>query len=290
MNREVNDMKKIVLISILSGFVSLCAFAQDDMYFIPKKVDKAEQRQEIDIPVGYVGNAPLRDVDEYNRRGQFASQYFMLDSAAAYNDVIDFTVDTAYVAGNDSLLMYDDDFDYAYNPEDDYVYSRRMSRYDDFYWYDPWYYGWYGYGPYWYGRPYWYAGVWYDPWYDPWFYGWSRPWGWYYPSHWHVAYRPYRGVTGTSNHSRPGVNRNNGARYNRVSRFNRNQNSVNRRFPDNNNVNRQNSNRSSFGGNRNSFSRPSGTSSFGGNRSGGGFRGGSFGGGRSGGGRFGGRR
>ena len=278
------NVKKIVCGVSLFCLVSSGIQAQDDMYFIPKKVDKAEMAEERST----VRITPMRDVDEYNRRGQLPGHYQSVDLDTLYSDVIIIDSVSADTIVGDALAV--DDFDYAYDPEDDYTYSRRLSRYDDFYWHDPWYYGWYGYGPYWYGSPYWYAGWWYDPWYDPWFYGWSRPWGWYYPSHWHVAYRPYRGVTGTSNHSRPGVNRNNGARYNRVSRFNRNQNSVNRRFPDNNNINRQNSNRSSFGGNRNSFSRPSGTSSFGGNRSGGGFRGGSFGGGRSGGGRFGGRR
>ena len=80
-----------------------------------------------------------------------------------------------------------------------------MSRFDDFYWYDPWfrgpYYGWHSpwwysrwgwYDPWYYGYGYngWYG--WYD-WYDPYFYswyGWGSPyrWGWY--GGWNYYSRP----------------------------------------------------------------------------------------------------
>ncbi len=286
-------MKKIVLTTVIFCFTFSLVRAQDDMYFTPKKNDKVEVEQGQQI----LRYRPIRDVDEYNRRGQFASSYFNLSSDSLYSDVIDLDNDSTFIAGDDSIIV-DENVDYSYNPEDDYVYTRRMCRYDDFYWYDPWWYGWYR--PYWYGGPYWYAGWWYDPWYDPWYYGWYNPW-WHYPTYWYGSYyRPYRGgITGTMNHGRlyghNTGNTNNFKGY-RGTTGNRNNN---RGFNNSNRYNNSNySNR--FSGNRqnndswqNMQSRPSYNNSFGGNRSGGSFRGGgSFGGSRggSGGGGFRGRR
>ena len=282
------DMKKIVFVTAFVCLLPHDIIAQDDMYFTPKKADKTETVQE--QPKMYTGS--FRNVDEYNRHGRFAGVSQEVDLDTLYSDVVFFDADTSTVAG-DTILVGDvtDAADYAYDPSEDYEYSRRLSRYDDYYWHDPWYYGWYGYGPYWYGSPYWYAGWWYDPWYDPWFYGWHRPWGWYYSWYWPVSYhRPYYGVTGTSNHGRPyrhgsvGSGNFNGYRgtNNRVSS---NRNNYDR---DNNRTNYSNR----FRGNRqNNFnrnnyqSRPSYNNSFGGSRSGGSFRGGgSFGGSRGGGG------
>ena len=195
------DMKKIVFVTAFVCLLPHDIIAQDDMYFTPKKADKTETVQE--QPKMYTGS--FRNVDEYNRHGRFAGVSQEVDLDTLYSDVVFFDADTSTVAG-DTILVSDvtDAADYAYDPSEDYEYSRRLSRYDDYYWHDPWYYGWYGYGPYWYGSPYWYAGWWYDPWYDPWFYGWHRPWGWYYSWYWPVSYhRPYYGVTGTSNHGRP---------------------------------------------------------------------------------------
>lgn len=278
------NVRKIVLGLSLFCLVSSGVRAQDDMYFVPKKVDKTEVAEERSV----VRAIPMRDVDEYNRRGQFSSQYQSVDLDTLYSDVI--IMDTASVDTTTENALAVNDFEYAYDPQDDYTYSRRLSRYDDYYWHDPWYYGWYGYGPYWYGSPYWYAGWWYDPWYDPWFYGWHRPWGWYYS--WYrpvVYYRPYRGITGTTNHGRP--YRNNGIGNTNFKGYRGTSNRVNNRRPyDRNNGNSNYNNR--FRGNRqdnynwnNNQSRPTYNNSFGGNRSGGSFRGGgSFGGSRSGGG------
>lgn len=286
-------MKRIVLLFCLFGMVSSLAMAQDDMYFTPKKADK--DKETVEQRVTYVVERPVfvRDVDEYNRRGRFANDYFGISADSLYSDVIDLdtlgidtvAIDTAFV----------DDFDYSYNPEDDYAYSRQMSRFDDFYWYDPWYHGWYGYGPYWYGSPYWHAGWWwYDPWYDPWYYGWYGHWWWHRPLY--SYYRPYRGVTGTMNHGRLYGHR--GGASNNFRGYRGNYNGSNngltgRRYPsrDNNSYN-SNTSRNRFRGNRpnrntlqNTQSRPSFNNSFGGNRSGGSFRGGgSFGGSRGGGG------
>ena len=282
------DMKKIVFVTAFVCLLPHDIIAQDDMYFTPKKADKTETVQE--QPKMYAGS--FRNVDEYNRHGRFAGVSQEVDLDTLYSDVVFFDADTATVAG-DTILVGDvtDAADYAYDPSEDYEYSRRLSRYDDYYWHDPWYYGWYGYGPYWYGSPYWYAGWWYDPWYDPWFYGWHRPWGWYYSWYWPVSYhRPYYGVTGTSNHGRPYRHGSVGSGNFKGYRGTNNRVSSNRNNYDRDNNRTNYSNR--FRGNRqNNFnrnnyqSRPSYNNSFGGSRSGGSFRGGgSFGGSRGGGG------
>ena len=282
------DMKKIVFVTAFVCLLPHDIIAQDDMYFTPKKADKTETVQE--QPKMYIGS--FRNVDEYNRHGRFAGVSQEVDLDTLYSDVVFFDADTSTVAG-DTILVGDvtDAADYAYDPSEDYEYSRRLSRYDDYYWHDPWYYGWYGYGPYWYGSPYWYAGWWYDPWYDPWFYGWHRPWGWYYSWYWPVSYhRPYYGVTGTSNHGRPYRHGSVGSGNFKGYRGTNNRVSSNRNNYDRDNNRTNYSNR--FRGNRqNNFnrnnyqSRPSYNNSFGGSRSGGSFRGGgSFGGSRGGGG------
>lgn len=290
-------MKKNILALFLLGLISSGAYAQDDMYFMPKKTEKVVK--EVAPVEPYYENR--MDVDDYNRRGFFGNQGYALSSDTTANDVINFsTSDSLDAAGYAGV---GDEYDEGYNPEDDYVYSRRMSRFDDFYWYDPWYYGWYG--PYWYGSPYWYAySGWYSPWYDPWYYGWYRPWGygWYYSWYRPVSYyRPYRGITGTSNHGRVGYGYTGSANKNfrgyrgTTNRLNNNRSYNNNRYNNSNkDYNRFNGNRRNNFENRNTMSRPSynNNSSFGGIRGGGSFGGGSFGGSRGGGGggHFGGRR
>ncbi|CCY80840.1 putative uncharacterized protein [Prevotella sp. CAG:1185] len=290
-------MKKNILALFLLGLISSGAYAQDDMYFMPKKTEKVVK--EVAPVEPYYENR--MDVDDYNRRGFFGNQGYALSSDTTANDVINFsTSDSLDAAGYAGV---GDEYDEGYNPEDDYVYSRRMSRFDDFYWYDPWYYGWYG--PYWYGSPYWYAySGWYSPWYDPWYYGWYRPWGygWYYSWYRPVSYyRPYRGITGTSNHGRVSYGYTGSANKNfrgyrgTTNRLNNNRSYNNNRYNNSNkDYNRFNGNRRNNFENRNTMSRPSynNNSSFGGIRGGGSFGGGSFGGSRGGGGggHFGGRR
>ncbi len=290
-------MKKNILALFLLGLISSGAYAQDDMYFMPKKTEKVVK--EVAPVEPYYENR--MDVDDYNRRGFFGNQGYALSSDTTANDVINFsTSDSLDAAGYAGV---GDEYDEGYNPEDDYVYSRRMSRFDDFYWYDPWYYGWYG--PYWYGSPYWYAySGWYSPWYDPWYYGWYRPWGygWYYSWYRPVSYyRPYRGITGTSNHGRVSYGYTGSANKNfrgyrgTNNRLNNNRSYNNNRYNNSNkDYNRFNGNRRNNYNNQNTMSRPSynNNSSFGGIRGGGSFGGGSFGGSRGGGGggHFGGRR
>lgn len=290
-------MKKNILALFLLGLISSGAYAQDDMYFMPKKTEKVVK--EVAPVEPYYENR--MDVDDYNRRGFFGNQGYALSSDTTANDVINFsTSDSLDAAGYAGV---GDEYDEGYNPEDDYVYSRRMSRFDDFYWYDPWYYGWYG--PYWYGSPYWYAySGWYSPWYDPWYYGWYRPWGygWYYSWYRPVSYyRPYRGITGTSNHGRVSYGYTGSANKNfrgyrgTTNRLNNNRSYNNNRYNNSNkDYNRFNGNRRNNYNNQNTMSRPpyNNNSSFGGIRGGGSFGGGSFGGSRGGGGggHFGGRR
>lgn len=273
-------MKRLVFVSLLCGLMSTSAIAQDDIYFTPTKKDKKEAR-EYQPPVRHHGCN--RDIDEYNRRGNFRSHYNVIGSDSTANDIIDFSAGVP----SDSLGYYGGG---RYDDDDDYAYSRRMSRFDDYYWRDPFYWDtWYG-SPYWYANAYWYGSpYWYARygwgWYDPWYYGgWYRPYyyGWYGwgGPHYHsvVAYRPGAGrFTGTNNHGFRGVSTNRFAQRNSVNRTYRNRSDFG-----NNTISRPSYNNSTFGGSRGS--------SFGGSR-GGGFSGGSRGGGFSGGGgHFGGRR
>ena len=187
-------MKRLFLLLALAGVLPQAMRAQsDDVYFSPDKTSDASD----DKPAYYCGSN--RSVDEYNRRGQLRSMYQNIGRDSLGNDIVTFYpgmgirpdsayVDTAYVGR-------------AWG-DDDYVYTRRMSRWDGYY--DPWFYGYYSpwrwgysrwYSPWYYGYAGWYdpwyydyAG-WYDPWYygyagwyDPWYYGWGYPYyygGWY---------------------------------------------------------------------------------------------------------------
>ncbi len=70
------------------------------------------------------------------------------------------------------------------NRDEDFGCTRELSRWDGYY--DPWFYDYYGYGPYYWRSRMWgwhnpwrygyYAGwydPWFDPWYDPWYYGYA---------------------------------------------------------------------------------------------------------------------
>lgn len=304
-------MKRLILFTALTA-MTLGAIAQDDLYFNPKEEPKAEERP-VAPASGHLrpgddpwhGGCP-RDIDEYNRRGQLQSRYEKIGIDSLGNDIIQFQ------AGNGEYPDYAvaDTLDpgmQVYQDDDDYVCSRRMSRWDDWYGpYDLWYASRWGWGwPYRYG----YYG-WYDPWYD-YYWGWGGYYGWHSPWYYGYAYGHYwgwnhgwgghyhGGITGTMNHGKP-VRRGNNNAYgnfggrrtvgttasngtNRVSRFGGSTSA--------------NSNRS-FGGQRRSntttttmpnrsYSPSRSNSSFGGSRSGS-FGGGSFGGSRGGGGSFGG--
>lgn len=310
-------MKKLLLLLVLAGSLPLQTMAQDDdLYFVPNKSEKSSQPTSMDeAPAYYRGTN--RSVDEYNRAGRFRSYYQKIGTDSVGNDIITFQsgpgvypdstyIDTAFVSPN--YMQYDDD---------DYAYSRRMSRWDGFYnpwfyrygpwgyrgwygsWYDPWYYGYAGWYDPWYSG--WYGG-WYGGWYDPWYYGYG---GWYNPYYygWYGRYGwPYygggyytynngnpRGLSGNRTWS---YNRGNGAAMGgsfgrgtysgtrRPTSTYSSSSSRNRSFGGRTGTVRQNPtyNNSNFGTSTRS------TSTFGG----GNYGGDSFGGGRSGGGSFGG--
>ncbi len=200
---------------VVAAIIPKTGNAQDDMYFSPKYVKSEVLVKK--TPMVAEQNFPTchRDVDEYNRRG-FYSYYQVMDNDST-DDAIDFygnTPDTLYNSKKDNCKMhrFADDCD-----DDEYVYSRRLRYFDDFWWYnDPWTWRYMpAYGPYsaWYGYGWrhWYNGYYYG-WYEPWYYGyssWYNPWyydyGYFHRPHYGGGFiahnNPNRGgVTGTSNH------------------------------------------------------------------------------------------
>lgn len=143
-----------------------------------------------------------RDVDEYNRHGKYWSHYQKIGTDKRGNDVISFRKgrgvypDSTYINTTFVGKHYDTIVD-----EDDYRYSRRMSRWDGFY--DPFFYTSYcrGIYPYWYSRWGWYdpwfvgyrgfCSPWYQPWYDDYFYGYSYPYYYPYGYYGYYGYAPY---------------------------------------------------------------------------------------------------
>lgn len=203
-------MNKLLMLLVLAGTMPLSSMAQDDVYFTPRKVKKEAVRAE--QPAYYCGSS--RSVDEYNRRGRLNSWYQKIGNDTLGNDIIAFQgglgvypdsmyVDTAFVYPGSADFGVDGAYD-----EDDFTYTRRMSRWDGYY--DPWFYDNYwrcGYSLYnpWYGP--WYYG-WYGGWYDPWYYGyagWYSPWyyGWRYPHHWGIG--GWYGSHGGYAYGRPGT-------------------------------------------------------------------------------------
>lgn len=300
-------MRKCFFISVITMAVPLVSLAQDDMYFVPKKADKIKSTLEYVSPRDTYYSGSDRNIDEYNRHGSTVTE---IDSTG--NDVIDF--DGLSGVYPDSVTAYQDD---------DYTYTRRMSRFDDYVWADSYWAGYYAgrsarwgwYDPWYYGG--WYYDPWHYGWYDPWYYGYYGYHGWY--GHWwgHPGYvvnynprpagtfrhitgtgrRPLAGLRGTTtvtggiaNRDRIRTGNLRNKTFSATDRFgvNRNTNTSNRIQ---NNINRNNNRRNDI--NTATPTRPSGSfgsgSGFGGSRSGGGFGGGSrsSGGGGS---RFGGRR
>ena len=143
-------MKKLVLLSVLFGAMPITMMAQDDdLYFVPTKENVAKEAEKYGMPTDtyYVGST--RSTDEYNRRAW--SRVAPIDSAG--NDIIDFSAERG---------VYPDS---AYKEVQDYKYTRRMSRFDD---YNPSVAYWEGYRDGRWSSPWYYSGYysWYDPWYD----------------------------------------------------------------------------------------------------------------------------
>ncbi|MCM1078555.1 MAG: hypothetical protein NC344_09610 [Bacteroidales bacterium] len=330
-------MKKTIFTTLTAMFLPLMTMAQDDMYFTPTKAEvkaakearQKDREAEIACRKAYEQSRGVyysglnKTDDEYNRRSKrttftptFVNDSILASTDSMASDIIEFPAGNAsqmekgvYPAADETRV--DTVYKYIVMDDDDYRYSRWLSRYDDFYFryafhnplYSPWYYNSWYYGPSW--NHGWYAwNGWYDPFYDPWYgpgWGWYDPW--YHPWHgmgWGIpaypSYRPagnaptqYAGVhyRGNSNLAR-GHNRNtsyavakrNGDRTTRTN-FTRNnssrysQNSFNRQNNWNNNnyrpANNSGFSNSSMGGNRGSGF--SGGSHSGGTRSAGGFGG-----------------
>ena len=214
-------MKKLFLLITLLGLTTLPLVAQeDDMYYVsPKAVKKAKTKKAYDDskPAYYVGSN--RNVDEYNRR-KITSSYQKIGVDSLGNDIIqllsenDIYPDTSYV---DTMYMVSK----YINKDDDYRYTRDLTRWNDYYYYgmpyDIWrYYSWpsYMYGRLWgwdyYNYYNWYYGGYYG-YYNPWFYdywfGYWYPWGYpgwggwygYYPYYNHTVY--YGGGYGHGGHN-----------------------------------------------------------------------------------------
>lgn len=328
-------MKKFVLLAVLVAAMPLTTMAQDDdLYFNPKQEAKKEAALREQRATAYARVRAVRDslyaihwsgsprsVDEYNRNGRILSHYQGITTDSLGNDIISFRLEKGVKPDS----IYDDEaFAQKFiNQDEDFEYTRDLSRWDGYY--NPWFYDYYGVGPYYWRSGYWgwrntwrygyYAG-WYDPWfdpfYDPWYYGyagwyggWYSPgygWGGYYnPWYWggpmigHVHYSGNpKGYAGNRSWNGPGNNsgRYNGRRddnsYANRNFGNRSNRDYNNSFGNSNRSNKSNSNFSGFGNRSGNF----GGGSFGGSHSGGSFGGGSFGGGSrsGGGGSFGGRR
>lgn len=299
-------MKKLFFVSILASFLPLSLMAQDDdLYFTAKKsAETTDTYPKTDNKNAYyVGSK--RDVDEYNRHGKSWSLYQKVGEDGKGNDIIQFQKgngvypDSTYIDTTFVGKYYDTIVD-----DDDYAYTRRMSRWDGYYgWYSPWYYSSWGYGP-WYGAygPWRSAWGWYDPWYSSYYYGgwgWYDPWyyggmyaGWGYPyrGYWgYWDYPGYRGVyavdrpsNGVRNYSFPNHGGATASSRNGVRTYSRN-NASGRAISPNRSSSNSNFGQRSFGSRSYTPRMDSGMSRGGGSFSGGG----SFGGGaRSGGGSF----
>lgn len=195
-------MKKWILLTAICSLPLQLMAQDDDMYFVPTKENVAKEAENYGMPRKTYYSGSNRSIDDYN--GRLSSTVTPIDSMGQEVE------------------------------NDDYKYTRQLSRFDDYTpsqaywegyrdgrWNSPWYYGRYGWYSTWYDP--WYAS-WYDPWYDSWYYtgyyGWSSPWryGWYSsyyyrPWGYYGWYRPYYHYYGgrsyrSSAHQRFHANRN----------------------------------------------------------------------------------
>lgn len=327
-------MKRLFLLTAVVSFMAVSSvWAQDDMYFVPsKKTAKTNKANRSSLDNDFSSqqvyhSGSNRDVDEYNRRGAFASHYDFAGSDSIGNDIIEFTPGNGVYPDSASVLAMVNDSVAAkskaykgsrYNDDDEYTITIRISRFDDFY------------GPYWAWNRFhspWYYDPFYDPWfYDPWHYAWYDPWyGPYDPWYWHhggwgpwrpYPYHPWVGPT-IVHHGSAGTHNHGGNFSPRRGGLASSTHSVSRGVQTRGQAEAATQSRGSFSGRRNNanytrettrsyeptrsntptYSTPSRSSSFGGGGGsfgGGSSRGGSFGGGGGGssrgGGSFGGRR
>lgn len=204
---NVPIMKRYLYIAVLFCGISMAAYAQSDVYYIPSKKAKtvtiknsgsSQTTKNYDSGYSETENGEAtskyytdsRDVDEYNRRSKGTASG---DESVSESEASDSETSGADDAGN-------------------YNYTKRIVRFysprgvmvsSPFYWdicysdvWDAYYDGWayvlpsysfwtYAYDPWYYNR-WWYRTCWdftwgwYDPWWGSSYWGWHRPlyWGW----------------------------------------------------------------------------------------------------------------
>lgn len=171
------SMKKIALLLLLVMPAALPAQV-NEMFYVPKKSVKQENVSSILSSAaddwGTVGNANIRDVDEYNRRGTA--------TVSAGN------VETLLQAEN----LQTENYEYEYVDEtSDYDYSTRIVRFHSpttVVVSSPWYYDVYP-ARYYYDYDYCYDSYW--NWSIGWGgLGWGISAGWHYPLSWNWGYAP----------------------------------------------------------------------------------------------------
>ena len=203
MNSLMTRNNKLITLFLLT--LPLMGWAQDDMYFVPKKKAKTQQtttQRSIPVEIVYADDETLditgstRDVDEYNRRTPATTTgEAQLVQQADGSFALQVTADDAQKMSANEL--YTQGYRDGYEDGEDYSLTRRMGRFNyvsvyssPWYWsvrYDPFYWDdWYWNRPYWgYSGYYGYYG--YRPYYS---------WGWGYSYH-----RPYH--YGYYGHHRP---------------------------------------------------------------------------------------
>lgn len=317
-------MKKTIFTTLAAMLLPLTMMAQDDMYFTPTKAEvkaakearKKDREAEIarrkayEQARGVYYSGLNKTDDEYNRRVSHRdfkpvaiNDTILASTDSIASDIIEFPAGNAsrmekgvYPTADEARV--DTVYKYIVMDDDDYRYSRLLSRYDDFYFryafhdpfYNPWYYNPWYYGPRWSYNYYAWSG-WYDPWFAPWYgpgWGWYDPW--YHPWHnmgWAVPVYPSYRPAGNAPTRYAGVHRRgtlNTARYHnrnssyavanrngdRTGRYHFNRNTSGRY--DNNSFN----NRNNWNNNNN---RPANRPTYSNGNMGGGSHGGSFGGG-----------
>lgn len=245
------NLNRIISLSslaiIMGGSVAAQSYYDDDIYFDASKAPKqakTEKKEKSIAPTVIVADYPSADsytaasfsnsrnvsVDDYNRRGIFATDSLTADTTAtdfAYTRRIEQFYNPEIIsASNDPELANI----YYMNPEEVNIYINTPSGYWGYDYFSPYSWGWssWGYNPYWSYNPWrwgssWYWNSWYDPywaWGPGWGWGpswaWGPGWGWgsgWGPSWgWSAPYNPRHPGVASSRPMNPGVKPGTGAR------------------------------------------------------------------------------
>ena len=183
------------LITLFLLAIPLMSWAQDDMYFVPKKKAKTQQaattQRSIPVEIVYADDESLditgstRDVDEYNRRTPVTTTgEAQLVQQTDGSFALQVSADDAQKMSASEL--YTQGYRDGYLDGEDYTLTRRMGRFNYVSVYSsPWYWS-----------------VRYDPFYwDDWY--WSRPYWGYYGYYGYYGYRPYYSWGWGYNYHRP---------------------------------------------------------------------------------------